>query len=105
MNRAELDVLLTKLRDESEATIEDDSPYPAGTVPAHRADTSVQSVRLNTSDLSEIRTLSETTGTPVSALLRGWIIQGLAAERTATIQGSIDRLDEELKRLKRIAKG
>jgi hypothetical protein len=95
--------LLAELADESERTR--DEPYPPGTVSTFRPDTVVQSVRLNIADLDEIKAISEGTGTPVSAIIRGWIKQGLAAEKTSTIEDSIDRLSEELKRLRRLTKG
>jgi hypothetical protein len=94
--------LLAELAEESERTRDD--PYPPGAVSSPAPDTVVQSVRLHTSDLDEIKALSESSGVPVSVLIRGWIKQGLAAERDSTIEGSLDRLAEELNRLRRVTR-
>lgn len=94
--------VLADLAEESERTRDD--PYPPGTEFRPAPDTAVQSVRLHVADLDEIRALSESSGTPVSRLIRGWIKQGLAAERDSTIEGSIDRMTEELKRLRRVTR-
>jgi hypothetical protein len=105
MTPAELSQLLAELAEESERTIDDETPYPADTVFAFRPDTIVQSVRLNTADFDKIKVIAGTTDTPVSVLIRGWIKQGLASEENSSIEDSIERLSEELKRLRRLTKG
>lgn len=97
--------LVRELGRESEATAQNESPYPPDTVPAHRADTVVQSVRLNTSDLQKTKAISAKTGIPVGALLRSWIKEGLAAESSVSLDASIERLAAEVDRLRRVARG
>jgi hypothetical protein len=97
--------LVRELARESEATVRDESPYSLDVVPAHRADTVVQSVRLNIEDLEEVRVIAARSGVPVGALLRGWIKEGLAAEKSASIDDSIERLAADLNRLRRVARG
>lgn len=104
MSGPALSKLLAELAEESERTIDDESPYPPGTVARYRSDSVVQSVRLDAVDLDRIRAIAEKAGTPVSAIIRNWIVQGLAAEGDASIEGSIDRLAAELQRLKRISR-
>ncbi len=96
--------LIHQLTDESEATVQDESPYPPGTVFTHRPDTVVQSVRLNAADLDEIKNIAARNRIPCGALLRSWIQEGLAAERSASIDDSIERLVAELNRLRRLQK-
>lgn len=97
--------LVRQLAEESELTAADESKYPSGTVFSHRADTAVQSVRLNIEDLEEVRVIAARSGVPVGALLRGWIKEGMAAEKSTSIDDSIERLAADLNRLRRVARG
>lgn len=63
----------------------------------------VQSVRLREEDFSEIDRLAEQAGVPVSALIRGWVLTGLAAERGTSLRDAIDHLASEAERLRRLA--
>ncbi len=96
--------LIHQLTEESELTVHDESPYPADTVFSHRPGTVVQSVRLDVSDLDEIKSIAARTNVPCGALLRSWIKEGLATEKSASIDNSIERLTAELNRLRRVAK-
>lgn len=94
--------LIDELVEESERTR--DTPFPPGTKFTRAPGTVVQSVRLHASELKEIQALSKRSNTPVSAIIRGWITQGLAAEREETIETSLDRVLEEVHRLRRVAR-
>ena len=86
---------------ESEAT--KDLPLPDNAVGERRGRSVVRSVRLPEAEYNEIEQLAEKLDVPVSALLRGWVLQGLAEERGLSLRGAIDRVIGEAERLRRIA--
>ncbi len=63
----------------------------------------VQSVRLPADAFVEIEHYAEEAGVPTSALIRGWILHALAAERSTSLKDAIDHLVGETERLRRIA--
>jgi len=90
---------------ESESTR--DQPYPAdaaGERP-NRVGSVVQSVRLPADALAEIESIAKENDIPVGALIRGWVLRGLAAERDLTLADAIDRLAADIDRLRRLAGG
>ena len=87
---------------ESEATR--DEPVPEGVKGVRRRSRSVvQSVRLPAEDFAEIERIAVRAGVPVGALIRGWVLAGLAAERPASLRGAIEHLAAEAERLRRLA--
>ncbi|NLE81027.1 MAG: hypothetical protein GX610_15875 [Rhodococcus sp.] len=96
---AERDVLA--VQEESEAT--HDQPLPEGTKGVRRGRSIVQSVRLHEDNFAEIERLADEAGVPVSALIRGWILEGLNAERGTSLRDAIDHLASEAERLRRLA--
>lgn len=88
---------------ESEATRDD--AYPEDMPPPqqpNRAGSVVQSVRLPGDAYAEITEMSERTGVPVSALIRGWVLLGLAAEKRTTLKEAVDRLIADADQLRRL---
>lgn len=89
---------------ESEATR--DAPYPPdaaeGTRP-NRARSVVQSVRLPADAFAEIESIAKEHDVPVGALIRGWVLRSLAAERDTTLADAVDRLAADVDRLRRLA--
>ena len=63
----------------------------------------VQSVRLPAEDFAEIERIAAQAGVPVGALIRGWVLAGLAAERGTSLRDAIEHLAEEALRLRRLA--
>lgn len=90
------------IQQESEATR--DLPLPDEVVGERRGNSVVTSVRLPEAEYKEIEQLADESGIPVSALIRGWILQGLAAERDLSLHGAIERVVGEADRLRRIAR-
>lgn len=91
------------LQVESEATR--DEPFPTdaeGTRPG-RARSVVQSVRLHGDDFAEIERLAREADVPVGALIRGWVLAGLAVERDATLVGAVNRLAADVDQVRRLA--
>lgn len=103
MTREELDADLERAAREAEATMND--PYPDDTKvtrPGH-AKSVVQSVRLPGDALAAIEQIAADHEVPVGALIRGWVLQALAAEQEETMVGAVDRLIADAERLKRLA--
>jgi hypothetical protein len=94
-------VLVEAVQAESEATR--DQPLPEGARGERRGRSVVQSVRLPAEDFEEIERIAEQAGLPVWALIRGWVLAGLAAERGTSLRDAIEHLAEEAQRLRRLA--
>lgn len=86
---------------ESEATM--GQPLPDDAHGQLRGRSVVQSVRLREDDFAEIQEIAAKHGVPVGALIRGWVLAGLADERGTTLAGAIDRLVGDADRLRRLA--
>jgi predicted DNA-binding ribbon-helix-helix protein len=86
---------------ESEATR--DLPLPAEVKGQRRGRSVVQSVRLPEGDYADIERIARDTGVPVSALIRGWVLTALAAERDTSLRTAIEHLASEAERLRRLA--
>lgn len=80
-----------------------DTPLPRATGGERRGRSVVQSVRLPAEDLAEIERLARAADIPVSALIRGWVLSGLAAERGTSLRDAIERVAGEAERLRRLA--
>ncbi|MPZ63269.1 MAG: hypothetical protein GEU93_18685 [Propionibacteriales bacterium] len=95
--------LIKAAQAESEATR--DEPYPSdaeGTRP-NSARSVVQSVRLPADALAEIESIAKQHDVPVGALIRGWVLASLAAERDTTLADAVNRLAVDVDRLRRLA--
>lgn len=86
---------------ESEASRE--TPLPPSAKGQRRGRSVVQSVRLPESEFAEIERLAAQADVPVSALIRGWVLEGLAAERGTSLRDAIERLGADADRLRRLA--
>lgn len=86
---------------ESEATR--DEPVPEQVKGERRGRSVVQSVRLPAHEFAAIEEIAARTEVPVSALIRGWVLQGLATERGTSLRDAIERLAVEAERLRRLA--
>jgi hypothetical protein len=62
----------------------------------------VYSVRLTPAQTQEIQHLAEAAGVPASALVRDWVLQGLAAEASSSsLEAMVEALTRDLDRLRR----
>ena len=86
---------------ESEAT--KDTELPEQVRGSHKGRAVVQSVRLPEAEFAEIEQMAADLDVPVSALIRGWVLAGLAAERDTSLRSAIERLAGDAERLRRIA--
>ena len=89
------------VQDESEAT--KDVAIPDHIRGQRRGRSVVQSVRLPEAEFADIERLAAELDVPVSALIRGWVLAGLADERGTSLRGAIERLAEDADRLRRLA--
>jgi len=93
--------LVQEVQEESEATR--GQPLSAGVKGERRGRSVVQSVRLPAEDFEDIERIAAQAKVPIGALIRGWILAELAAERGASLRDAIDHLAEEAQRLRRLA--
>lgn len=93
--------LVHAAQEESEATY--GQPLPEGVRGERRGRSVVQSVRLPAEDFADIERIAARARVPVGALIRGWVLAELAAERGTSLRDAIDHLAEEAQRLRRLA--
>jgi len=86
---------------ESEATR--DEPLPEHVRGERRGRSEVQSVRLPAEAFAAIEEVAARAGVPVGALIRGWVLQGLASEQGMSLRDGIERLAADADRLRRLA--
>lgn len=58
--------------------------------------------RITPEHLEQIEQLAARLDVPVSALIRGWILAGLEARTVQTVDAAINRLADDLQRLREI---
>jgi hypothetical protein len=96
--------LVEQIAAESEATMND--PMPPGTVftRPNRAKSVMFSLRLNPDELAAVQELAGERDVPASALVRGWIVQRLAAERNAPTDTAavVERLEADVRTLRKL---
>jgi hypothetical protein len=61
----------------------------------------VYSIRLTPEQTEEIQRLAATAGIPAAGLVRGWVLQGLAAEREGSVEQTVEALTQDVARLRR----
>ena len=59
-------------------------------------------LRMSANDHAAIERVADELGVPVSALVRGWILDGLAEQRGTSVPDAVDRLAAEVERLRNI---
>lgn len=83
-----------------------DDPIPEGArgTRPNRARSVMFSVRLNPDELAAVQALAAELDVPASALVRGWIVQRVEAERNAPTEATaaIDRLEADVRALRKL---
>jgi len=96
--------LVEQIAAEAEETMDD--PMPPGTVftRPNRAKSVTFSLRLNPEELAALQELAGERDVPASALVRGWIVQRLAAERNAPTDTAavVERLEADVRLLRKL---
>lgn len=83
-----------------------DDPFPEsarGTWPK-RAKSVMLSLRLNPDEMAAVQALATELGVPVSALVRGWIVQRVEAEKSTPTEAAaaVDRLEADVWALRKL---
>lgn len=99
MSRKELDELLAEETEASERTRDE----PLSDQAKRKRDTQsvVYSIRLTPEQIAEIQRLAAETGVLATALVRGWVLQGLVAERDDSVEQTVEALSMNVARLRR----
>lgn len=96
--------LVEQIAAEAEATMDD--PMPEGTVytQPNRAKSVTFSLRLNPDELAAVEDLAGERDVPASALVRGWIVRQLAAERSVPSDTAmvVERLEADVRTLRKL---
>lgn len=68
----------------------------------NRAKSQMLSLRVPDETMRAIEKLAAERGLPISAMVRGWILQGLASDSDASVPDTVRRLAAEVDRLKEL---
>ncbi|MCI4656650.1 hypothetical protein [Cryobacterium zhongshanensis] len=95
---------LHELVDEAaaEADATRNEPMPAGPTPSRPNKSVPVAVRLAPDDVAAIEALAEKLDVPMSRLLRGWILDALAAHRDESVATALDRVTADIQRLREL---
>jgi len=93
-------IVLTEI-ERSEQTIDDPPPADVEPTQPGRAQSRVYTVRLGLDTIEAIEQLAAAREVPAAALVRGFVLEGLAAERRATVSDLVDSLQSDIDRLRR----
>ncbi|MGH3811860.1 MAG: ribbon-helix-helix protein, CopG family [Pseudonocardiaceae bacterium] len=98
-----MDVKQEVERAQAESEAIRDEPLPEHVKGERKVRSVVQSVRLPAEAFATIEEIAARAGVPVSALIRGWVLQGLATEEGTSLREGIERLAADADRLRRLA--
>ena len=99
MNREQVEQLLAEETEASERTR--DEPLSEGAARKRQTRSVVYSIRLTPEQTQEIQRIAAAAGVPATALVRGWVLQGLAAEREGSVEQTVEALSRDVARLRR----
>ena len=97
--QADIEQLFAEEVEASERTR--DAPVSGRAVRKHPTRSVVYSIRLTPEQTEEIQQLADTVGIPAAGLVRGWVLQGLAAEREGSVEQTVEALSRDVDRLRR----
>lgn len=92
--------VVTQIAAEADATRDD--PLPPGALATKPHKTVTVATRIAPADLAEVEALADRLDVPVSSLLRGWILAGLAAKNEESVTAALDRLTADVQRLREL---
>ena len=99
MTRNELERLIAEETEASERTR--DEPLSERAARKGQTRSVVYSIRLTPEQTKEIQRIAATAGVPATALVRGWVLQGLAAEREGSVEQTVEALSRDVAQLRR----
>src|SRR5215471_6160691 len=97
--QADIEQLIAEEVEASERTR--DAPVSGRAVRKRPTRSVVYSIRLTPEQTEEIQQLADTAGIPAAGLVRGWVLQGLAAEREGSVEQTVEALSRDVDRLRR----
>lgn len=96
--QTDIERLITQEAEASERTR--DAPLSGQAVRKRPTRSVVYSIRLTPEQTEEIQRLADLAGIPASGLVRGWVLQGLAAEREGSVEQTVEALSRDVARLR-----
>jgi hypothetical protein len=99
MNKEELERLIAEETEASERTR--DEPLSERAARRRHTQSVVYSIRLTPDQTEEIQRIADSAGIPASGLVRGWVLQGLAAEHEDSVEQTVEALSRDVERLRR----
>ena len=99
MKRKGLEDLITDETDASERTR--DEPLSSRATRKRQTQSVVYSIRLTPEQTQEIQHIADNAGIPATGLVRGWVLQGLAAERHNSVEETVEIIAQGVARLRR----
>jgi hypothetical protein len=101
---SDLEQLLAEEGDYAEQHRDDPIPPNAVSTRPNRAKSVMFSLRLNPDELTALHELAREREVPASALVRGWIMQHVAAEHNApsTTAAALERLEADVRALRNL---
>jgi predicted DNA-binding protein len=99
MSQSELERLIAEETEASELTR--DEPPSTQATRKRRTRSVVYSIRLTPEQTQEIKRLADRAGVPVAMLVRGWVLQGLAAEQENSVERTVEAISRDVERLRR----
>lgn len=96
---AELERLLAEETEASERTR--DAPLSGRATRKRPTRSVVYSIRLTPEQTGEIQRIAEAAGMPATGLVRGWVLQGLAAEQEGSVEQTVEALSRDVALLRR----
>ena len=99
MSGEELERLIAEEVEAAERTR--DEPLSEGAVRKRQTQSVVYSIRLTPEQIEEIQQIADNAGIPTAGLVRGWVLQGLAAEHEDSVEQTMEVLSRDIERLRR----
>jgi hypothetical protein len=97
----ETEAVVEQAAEDSELTKDRDDGALAGKgVRRNAGKAQMMSFRIAADDAKEITRIAEELGVPASALVRGWVTEGLAKHHGASLPDTVERLAAEVERLR-----
>jgi hypothetical protein len=99
MNRNELERLIAEETEASERTR--DKPLSERAARRGQTRSVVYSIRLTPEQTEEIQRIAAAADVPATALVRGWVLQGLSTEREGSVEQTVEALSRDVAQLRR----
>lgn len=99
MKRKDLDNLIADETAASEQTR--DEPLSSQATRKRQTRSVIYSIRLTPEQTEEIQDIADHAGVPAAGLVRGWVLQGLAAERENSVEQTVEALAHSVAVLRR----